>query len=109
MNSKIDWKAKLSSRKLWAMLAGQITAILTAFNASENVILQVTAVVASIGSLAVYMLAEAHVDGKREAESLPPNFSGTISETKTTSFFPDDGTIETVVETEVEADGDSTE
>lgn len=63
---KIDWKQKLSSRKFWAMLGGQITAVLTAFNASESVILQAGAVVGSLGIFIVYMLAEAYVDGKRE-------------------------------------------
>lgn len=63
---KIDWKQKLSSRKFWAMLGGQITAILTALNASESVVLQVSAVIASIGMLVVYILAEAYVDSKRE-------------------------------------------
>lgn len=62
---KIDWRQKLSSRKFWAMLGGQATAILTAFNASENIILQITAIIGSIGVFAVYMLAEAYVDGKR--------------------------------------------
>ena len=63
---KTNWKTKLSSRKFWAMLGGQITAILTAFNAGESVMLQISAVIASIGMFAVYILSEAHVDGKRE-------------------------------------------
>ena len=62
---KIDWKRKLSSRKFWAMLGGQATAMLTVFNVSDSVILQVTAVIGSLGIFAVYMLAEAYVDGKR--------------------------------------------
>lgn len=62
----IKWKQKLSSRKFWAMLGGQVTAILTAFNASESVILQAGAVIGSLGIFVVYMLAEAYVDGKRQ-------------------------------------------
>lgn len=61
----IDWKRKLSSRKFWALIGGQITAVLTAFNASQNTVLQVAAVVGSLGMFAVYMLAEASVDAKR--------------------------------------------
>lgn len=60
-----EMKQKLSSRKFWAMLGGQITALLTALNASDSVILQVGAVIGSIGVFIVYMLSEAHVDGKR--------------------------------------------
>lgn len=63
--NKINWKQKLSSRKFWAMLGGQVTSILTAFNAGDNVIMQVGAVIASIGIFAVYILSEAIVDSKR--------------------------------------------
>ncbi len=63
---KINWKQKLSSRKFWAALIGYVTGVLAAFNFGENVIAQVTAVVAGVGALVAYLLAEAHVDAKRE-------------------------------------------
>jgi hypothetical protein len=62
---KIDWKRKLSSRKFWAAVAAWLTSILTAFNVTENVIAQVSIIIAGIGSLAVYMLAEAKADAGR--------------------------------------------
>lgn len=58
----IDWKRKLSSRKFWTMLSGEVVSLLTLFNASEGTILQITAVIGSLGIFAVYMLAEAHAD-----------------------------------------------
>ena len=61
----INWKQKLSSRKFWGMLAGQGTAVLTAFNAGESTVLKVGAVIASIGSICVYMLAETATDTAR--------------------------------------------
>ena len=76
----IDWKSKLSSRKFWAMLGGQITAILTAFNAGESVILQMSAVIGSLGMFAVYMLAEAHIDSKREEAVMGIEFEEEISD-----------------------------
>ncbi|MDR1704247.1 MAG: hypothetical protein LBS19_06135 [Clostridiales bacterium] len=66
---KINWKQKLSSRKFWAALIGYLTALLAAFNFTENVIAQVTAVVTAVGSLVAYLLAEAHVDAKRAEEN----------------------------------------
>lgn len=55
-------KRKLSSRKFWALLAGFIGSLLVAFNVGENEIAQVTAVLTSFGSIAVYILAEASID-----------------------------------------------
>jgi len=63
---KINWKQKLSSRKFWAAVAGWVTSLLTAFNVTENVIARVGLIVAGIGCLAVYMLAESMVDKARE-------------------------------------------
>ena len=91
--SKEDFIRKISSRKFWAMFMGQITAILTAFNAGENVILKVTAAVTSIGAFAVYMLAEAKVDAAR-ADYIETGLE-----------FVDEADNET----EVDADGNSTE
>lgn len=62
---KINWKEKLSSRKFWTALAAWITSLLTAFHVTDSVTAQVTIILSGIGALAVYILAEAHVDGKR--------------------------------------------
>jgi hypothetical protein len=59
---KIDWKAKMSSRKFWAFLGSFVTSILLAFNLSENEIAQVVAIITSFGSMAIYVLSEASVD-----------------------------------------------
>ena len=60
--NKIDWAAKLSSRKLWCGIAAWLTSLLTAFNISDNNIAQIVLIVSGIGSLCVYMLSEAIVD-----------------------------------------------
>ncbi|MDP4096874.1 hypothetical protein OIN60_08825 [Paenibacillus sp. P96] len=67
--NKIDWKAKLSSRKFWALLAGLVTAVMTAAGASENTIAQTAAVIGAFALIAVYILAEAYVDGKAAGSS----------------------------------------
>jgi len=69
--NKIDWKAKLSSRKFWALLAGLVTAVMTAAGASENDVAQTTAVIGAFASIAVYILAEAYVDGKTKDSNTP--------------------------------------
>lgn len=66
MITKIDWKAKFSSRKFWVALVTYITSILTAFNVSDSVVVQITTIMSGIGAMIVYILAEAYVDGKRE-------------------------------------------
>lgn len=58
----INWKQKLSSRKFWAAAAAWLTSLLTAFNVTDSVIAQAGILVAGIGSLCVYMLAEGMTD-----------------------------------------------
>lgn len=60
----IDWKRKLSSRKFWALLAGLATSGMVLMNVSDNTAAQVAAVIGAFGSVAVYILAEAYVDGQ---------------------------------------------
>lgn len=67
--SQIDWKRKLSSRKFWALLAGLATSGMVLFNISDNTAAQVAAVIGAFGSVAVYMLSEAYVDGQAVGES----------------------------------------
>ena len=65
---KVNWKQKLSSRKFWAGVAGWATSLLTAFNVTENNVARVSIIIAGIGSLAVYMLAEGIADANRKVE-----------------------------------------
>lgn len=62
---------KISSRKFWVLIASFIGSMLIAFNFGENQIAQVTAIISSFGSVAVYILAEASVDkASLQAESI---------------------------------------
>jgi hypothetical protein len=63
----VNWKQKLSSRKLWVSVAGWLGSILTAFNVTENVVAQVGIIVSGIGALCVYILSETAVDKARAA------------------------------------------
>lgn len=60
----MDWKAKLTSRKLWVALSEFIGMLLVAFGVAQDTVAQVTAIIlAGAGALA-YILAEGLVDAK---------------------------------------------
>jgi len=58
----IDWKRKLSSRKLWVLITSLITTLLILFKLSEAEIAQIVAVVGAFASVITYILAEASID-----------------------------------------------
>lgn len=61
----VNWKQKLASRKFWAAIAGVIVAMLAAFNVSDLTVEKVSAVVAAVGVLSVYIYSEGNVDAAR--------------------------------------------
>lgn len=62
---KIDWKAKLSSRKFWVTLVGFVTPTLLAFGATESTASQVAAIIMAGGAVIAYILSEGMVDAGR--------------------------------------------
>lgn len=62
----INWKQKLSSRKLWAALVGVIVGLAAAFGIEENEYAQIVGVVGSIVSAVSYIFGESAVDAARE-------------------------------------------
>ena len=62
--SKINWKRKLSSRKLWAAAAGIVTGLAMVFGLDENTITTVAGAVVSAASVVAYVLAEGKVDAE---------------------------------------------
>ena len=60
----IDWKRKLSSRKLWAALAGTVTGLAMVFGLDADTVQTVAGAVVSAASVVAYILAE----GKADAE-----------------------------------------
>ena len=63
MNS-IDWKRKLSSRKLWAAIAGIITGLAMVFRLDEDTISSVAGAVVSVASVVSYIVTEGKVDAQ---------------------------------------------
>lgn len=61
----IDWKQKLSSRKLWALMSALATAIMVLYNYGDAVIVQVTTVIGSFGAIVAYIFGESSIDAAR--------------------------------------------
>ncbi|MCI9187641.1 MAG: hypothetical protein HFF33_09890 [Oscillospiraceae bacterium] len=62
--NKIDWKHKLSSRKLWAAAAGIVTGLAMVFGLDENTISSVAGAVVSVASVVAYIVTEGKVDAQ---------------------------------------------
>lgn len=65
----IDWKKKLSSRKLWAAVVGVIVGLAAAFGIEENEYAQIVGVVGSVVSVVSYIFGESAVDAAHEKNS----------------------------------------
>ena len=62
--NRIDWKRKLSSRKLWAAAAGIVMGAAMVFGLDETTISTVAGAVVSAASLAAYIMSEGRVDAE---------------------------------------------
>ena len=56
------WKRKLSSRKLWAAVAGLIAGLAMVFGLDENTVTSVAGAVVSVASVVTYIITEGKVD-----------------------------------------------
>ena len=64
---KIDWKRKLTSRKLWVAIAGFVSGLILAFGGTESTAATVSGVILQGAAVIGYLLAEgladaAHID-----------------------------------------------
>lgn len=66
--SKIDWKRKLSSRKLWAAVAGVVAGLAIVFGLDSDTITNVAGAVVSVASLVTYIITEGRVDAAHKGE-----------------------------------------
>lgn len=62
---KIDWKAKLTSRKFWAAVVGFITAVLFAFNVDAGTAEKIIGIVTAGSVMIAYIIGEGLVDANR--------------------------------------------
>lgn len=75
-----DWSRKLSSRKLWAAVAGVVTGLAMVFGLDEGVISNVAGAVVSAASVVAYIIVEGRVDaeGVKKAVEDMQNAVGTV-------------------------------
>lgn len=57
-------KRKLSSRKLWAAVAGVVSGLAMAFGLDENIITKVSGAVMVVASVITYIVTEGKVDAE---------------------------------------------
>lgn len=62
---KINWKAKLTSRKFWIAVVGFVVPLLIAFGVAEDVAAQVSAIVMAGASCVAYIIGEGLVDSHK--------------------------------------------
>jgi uncharacterized membrane protein len=77
---KINWKAKLTSRKFWMALAAFIVGVLALFRIDANTTTQISGIIMSLGAVIAYIVGEGLVDA---SAAKAPNIT-TSTQDKTT-------------------------
>ena len=62
MMKEINWKRKLTSRKLWMAVASFVSMMIVATGGAENTATQVTALIMAGASVAAYIIGEGLTD-----------------------------------------------
>ena len=78
----MNWKKKLSSRKLWAAAVGIIVGLAAAFGIEENEYAQIVGIVGSIVSAVSYIFGEAKIDAAASVPILIPEIAKNTEETE---------------------------
>lgn len=79
---KIDWKRKLSSRKLWLAVAGFVSGLILAFGGAESTAATVSGCILQGASVIGYLLAE----GLTDAESVKSGSTVTMDQSNVRSI-----------------------
>lgn len=65
MDNKIDWVAKLTSRKFWMAVCGLVSGLLLAFKIDEGMVNEITGVIMAAASVVAYIIGEGLTDAAR--------------------------------------------
>lgn len=71
----MNWKKKLSSRKLWAAIVGVVVGIAAAFGLDESEWVQIAGVVTSAASVVAYIFGEAKIDAAASVPIIIPEIT----------------------------------
>ena len=66
----MDWKKKLSSRKLWAAVVGIVAGLAMVFGLDENVISTVAGAATALASVIAYIITEGKVDAAAVSKAI---------------------------------------
>jgi hypothetical protein len=69
MNMKIDWKRKLTSRKLWVAVAGFVAGLIVAFGGNSGVAETVSGSIMAGASVIAYIIGEGLTDAANVGSS----------------------------------------
>ena len=58
----IDWKRKLTSRKLWAAICALATNLILAFGGTQETAVQITAIIMAGAAVIAYIIGEGMID-----------------------------------------------
>lgn len=78
----IDWKKKLSSRKLWAAVVGVVVGLAAAFGLNKSEWVQIAGVVTSAASVVAYIFGESKIDAAASVPIILPELGETSEETE---------------------------
>jgi hypothetical protein len=67
----IDWKSKLTSRKLWMALVGLVSGILLAFKMDEQTVTQISGIIMAGASVVAYIIGEGLIDAASASSDAP--------------------------------------
>lgn len=65
--TKINWKRKLTSRKLWVSICGFTSLLVVAFGGTENEAAQVSAIIMAGATVVGYVIGEGLADAANNA------------------------------------------
>ena len=71
----MNWKKKLSSRKLWAAIVGVVVGIAAAFGLDESEWVQIAGVVTSAASVVAYIFGESKIDAAASVPIIIPEIA----------------------------------
>jgi hypothetical protein len=78
----MDWKRKLTSRKLWLAVAGLVVGVLAMFGVDANMTQQISGVIMSLGSVIAYIVGEGLVDAASAGQMTAQNMAQPSTQAK---------------------------
>ena len=68
---KIDWKRKLTSRKMWTAIVNFVTMLIIAFGYAEETAAQIGAIIMAGAGMVAYIIGEGMVDSTNSTDTNP--------------------------------------